>query len=103
MRPDLVGGAVFILVGVWFRFRLGCGFHFGWGCGFHFGVSVFHFDKVGGGAGAAGRAADGDPPIRHPIWRYAGKSHIMLTIILFAAGLACFALFFKSIDYFEKI
>jgi len=27
----------------------------------------------------------------------------MLTIILFAAGLVCFALFFKSIDYFEKI
>jgi len=27
----------------------------------------------------------------------------MLTIILFATGLVCFALFFKSIDYFEKI
>jgi len=27
----------------------------------------------------------------------------MLTIILFAAGLVCFVLFFKTIDYFEKI
>jgi len=27
----------------------------------------------------------------------------MLTIILLVAGLLCFALFFKSIDYFEKI
>jgi len=31
------------------------------------------------------------------------KDVVMLTIILFAAGLICFALFFKSIDYFEKI
>jgi hypothetical protein len=31
------------------------------------------------------------------------KSLIMLTIILFAAGLICFWLFFKSIDWFEKI
>jgi uncharacterized membrane protein (UPF0136 family) len=27
----------------------------------------------------------------------------MLTVILFLAGLACFYLFFKSIDYFENI
>jgi len=27
----------------------------------------------------------------------------MLTIILFLAGLICFWLFFKSIDWFEKI
>jgi hypothetical protein len=40
---------------------------------------------------------------RHPIWRFAGKFPGMLTIILFAAGLVCFVLFFKTIDYFEKI
>jgi hypothetical protein len=27
----------------------------------------------------------------------------MLTVILFLAGLVCFYVFFKSIDYFEKI
>jgi len=27
----------------------------------------------------------------------------MLTAILFLAGLVCFGLFFKSIDFFEKI
>ncbi len=31
------------------------------------------------------------------------KIENMLTMILFASGLICFALFFKSIDYFEKI
>jgi hypothetical protein len=31
------------------------------------------------------------------------KNSAMLTIILFLAGLVCFALFFKAIDYFEKI
>jgi len=27
----------------------------------------------------------------------------MLTVILLLAGLACFGLFFKTIDFFEKI
>jgi hypothetical protein len=27
----------------------------------------------------------------------------MLTVILFLAGLVCFYVFFKTIDYFEKI
>jgi len=27
----------------------------------------------------------------------------MLTVILLLAGFACFALFFKSIDFFDKI
>lgn len=27
----------------------------------------------------------------------------MITIILFLAGLVCFALFYKSVDYFENI
>jgi len=27
----------------------------------------------------------------------------MLTVLLMLAGLACFYLFFKSVDYFEKI
>jgi len=40
---------------------------------------------------------------RHSIWLLASKSFGMLTIILFAAGLVCFAFFFKSIEYFEKI
>jgi hypothetical protein len=31
------------------------------------------------------------------------ENHAMLTVILFVAGLVCFALFFKTIDYFEKI
>jgi hypothetical protein len=41
--------------------------------------------------------------IRHSFWRSGCKSIGMLTIILFASGLVCFALFFKAIDYFEKI
>jgi hypothetical protein len=64
---------------------------------------AFHFDRVAGRAWEAGWAADAVSPIRHPIWRFRGKSHYMVTIILFASGLICFALFFKSIDYFEKI
>jgi hypothetical protein len=28
---------------------------------------------------------------------------VMLTVILLLAGLVCFGLFFKSIDFFEKI
>jgi len=31
------------------------------------------------------------------------KYTIMLTILLLVAGLACFVLFFRSIDYFENI
>jgi len=31
------------------------------------------------------------------------KSNSMMTFILISAGLLCFALFFKSVDYFEKI
>jgi hypothetical protein len=31
------------------------------------------------------------------------QNNFMLTAILFLAGLICFALFFKSIDFFEKI
>lgn len=30
------------------------------------------------------------------------KLHPMTTLLLLAAGILCFALFFKSIDYFEK-
>jgi hypothetical protein len=55
------------------------------------------------GPGGRGWAADAAWLIRHPIWRHGCKFHGMLTIILFATGLVCFALFFKSIDYFEKI
>jgi len=32
-----------------------------------------------------------------------GKNTDMLTVILLLAGVACFALFFKSIDFFDKI
>ena len=31
------------------------------------------------------------------------KKYTMLTAILFLAGLVCFYVFYKSIDYFEKI
>jgi hypothetical protein len=31
------------------------------------------------------------------------KSFVMLTIILIIAALICFAVFFKSIDFFDKI
>lgn len=31
------------------------------------------------------------------------KINIMTTIVLIAAGLLCFGLFFKSINFFEKI
>jgi len=34
-------------------------------------------------------------------WRANTKR--MLTVILFVAGAACFYVFFKSIDFFEKI
>jgi len=31
------------------------------------------------------------------------KQKYMLTVILILAGLICFALFFKAIDFFDKI
>lgn len=31
------------------------------------------------------------------------KTRSMLTIILFLVALACFAIFFKAIDFFDKI
>jgi hypothetical protein len=65
--------------------------------------SVFHFDRVARNVGSTGWAASAAWPFRHPFWLLAGKLSVMLTVILFAAGLLCFALFFKSIDYFEKI
>lgn len=42
---------------------------------------------------------------RAPVLAYSRqtKQKAMLTIILVLAGLACFALFFKAIDFFDKI
>jgi hypothetical protein len=40
---------------------------------------------------------------RHFFWPSPAKLPAMLTVILFLAGLVCFWVFFKSIDYFEKI
>jgi hypothetical protein len=36
-------------------------------------------------------------------WVVKLKINIMVTIILVAAGIICFALFYKSIDFFDKI
>lgn len=37
-------------------------------------------------------------------WYFQDLKHFnMMTILLFVAGLICFWLFFKSIDWFEKI
>jgi hypothetical protein len=50
-----------------------------------------------------GRAAAVLRRFGHPIWPIPGKIYVMQTVILFLAGLVCFYLFFKSIDYFENI
>jgi hypothetical protein len=71
--------------------------------GYHFGVFVFHFDMVSGAVPGVGAAMAAGWVFRHLIWPFASKSIGMLTIVLFAGGLLCFALFFKAIDYFEKI
>lgn len=39
----------------------------------------------------------------HSLWHVVDKRQKMLTTILFLAGLICFRLFFKCIDFFEKV
>jgi len=42
--------------------------------------------------------------LRHILWHFIIiKIKSMLTIVLIVAGLLCFVLFFKSIDFFDKI
>lgn len=69
----------------------------------HFGVLHFHFDMVGIVRQRPGMAAGKASGLRHLFWLYRGKSSIMLTAVYFLIGLVCFALFFKSIDFFEKM
>jgi hypothetical protein len=42
-------------------------------------------------------------PYQAPVLTFRGKIIDMLTVILLLAGLACFVLFFRSIDFFDKI
>jgi hypothetical protein len=44
-----------------------------------------------------------DRIFRHLFWPLLRKIVDMLTVMLFLAGFVCFYLFFKTIDYFEKI
>jgi hypothetical protein len=48
-------------------------------------------------------AGDGMRSLRALLLAQPSKTLAMLTLILFLAGLVCFYIFFKTIDYFEKI